>query len=182
MAGLIDRVKNIILTPKSEWPVIDTESGDTKEVFTYVAIVSLFTFIGLLLVGLLFGGLSGALLTAIVFYGLTFLGVYVMAFVIGALAPTFNSEKHMPSALKLVAYAATPAWIAGIFGFIPVLGRLASLAGGIYAIYLLYLGLPIMMRTPQDKIIGYLIVAIVCAVVLWLVIFFFAAFFLALLL
>ncbi len=40
MAGIVDRVKNILLSPKTEWPVIDGESGDTKEVFTYVAILA----------------------------------------------------------------------------------------------------------------------------------------------
>ena len=39
--SLIDRVKNIILAPKTEWPVIDCEPGDVVYIFTnYVAILA----------------------------------------------------------------------------------------------------------------------------------------------
>jgi hypothetical protein len=175
MAGLVDRVKNILLSPKTEWPVIDGESGDTKEVFTYVAILAALPLVGTVLGGLIGTGplgLVGSVTIAIIGYVVAFLGVYVMAFIVDALAGTFNGEKHMPSALKLVAYGYTPVWVAGILGFIPVLGGLVVLVGAIYSIYLLYLGLPVMMRAPQDKVIGYLIVAIICAIVVWAVLFF----------
>jgi hypothetical protein len=175
MAGIVDRVKNILLSPKTEWPVIDGESGDTKEVFTYVAILAALPLVGTVLGGLIGTGplgLVGSVTIAIIGYVVAFLGVYVMAFIVDALAGTFNGEKHMPSALKLVAYGYTPVWVAGILGFIPVLGGLVVLVGAIYSIYLLYLGLPVMMRAPQDKVIGYLIVAIICAIVVWAVLFF----------
>lgn len=172
MAGLVDRVKNILLTPKTEWPVIDAESGDTKEVFTYVAVLAAFPFVGNLLQGIFQTGIATGLTKAIVVFAVTFLAVYVLAYIVDALAPTFNGEKHMPSALKLVAYGATPGWLAGLFVFLPYLGGLIALLGGIYGIYLLYLGLPVLMRAPQDKVIGYLLVAIICAIVLFLVLFF----------
>ena len=39
--NLVERVKNIIMTPKTEWPVIDRETGDTGFLFTnYVAILA----------------------------------------------------------------------------------------------------------------------------------------------
>jgi MFS family permease len=172
MAGIVDRVKNILLTPKSEWPVIDGEAGDTKEVFTYVAILAVLPLIGTIIGGALIGGLPLAyiLVAALVGYGLAFVVVYVVAFIIDALAPTFSSEKHMPSALKLTAYSYTASWVAGIFAIIPVLGGLIALAGGIYSLYLLYIGLPTMMRTPQEKVMGYFIVALICAIVVSIVI------------
>ena len=38
--NLVERVKGILLTPKEEWPVIDSETGDANYLFTnYVAIL-----------------------------------------------------------------------------------------------------------------------------------------------
>jgi MFS family permease len=172
MAGIVDRVKNILLSPKAEWPVIDGEAGDNKEVFTYVAILALIPLIGTILGAAILGGLplSYGLAAAIVGYILAFVVVYIVAFIINALAPTFGSEKHMPSALKLTAYSYTASWVAGIFAFIPALGGLIALAGGIYSLYTMYIGLPTMMRTPQDKVMGYFIVALICAIVVSIVI------------
>ncbi len=45
-------------------------------------------------------------------------------------------------ALKLAAYAFTAAWVAGVAQVVPWIGALIALAGGIYSIYLFYLGLP----------------------------------------
>ena len=47
---------------------------------------------------------------------------------------------------------------------------LAALVGGVYALYLLYLGLPALMKNPPDKSIAYTAVVIVCAIVLAFVI------------
>lgn len=177
MAGIVDRVKNILLNPKSEWPVIDGESGDTKEVFTYVAILAaipaIFGIIGGLF--LLPAALPVLIVSAILGYLIAFAVVYLIAFIIDALAPTFGSEKHMPSALKLTAYSYTPAWVAGIFSIIPVLGPILALIAGLYGLYLLYLGLPVLMRTPQDKVMGYLIVIVICAIVVSIVLGFIVA-------
>jgi hypothetical protein len=75
----------------------------------------------------------------------------------------------MPSALKLTAYSYTASWVAGILSFIPILGGLIALAGGIYSLYTMYVGLPTLMRTPQEKVTGYFIVALICAIVVSLV-------------
>lgn len=172
MAGIVDRVKNILLSPKTEWPVIDGEAGDSKEVFTYVAILAaipaIFGIIGGLVI--LPAALPVLILSAILGYAVAFGVVWLMAFIIDALAPTFGAEKHMPSALKLTAYSYTPSWIAGIFAIIPALGGILALLAGLYGLYLLYLGLPTLMRAPQDKVMGYLIVIVICAIVVSIVI------------
>lgn len=171
MAGIVDRVKNILLSPKTEWPVIDAESGDTKEVFTYVAILAaipiIFGLIGSLIIAPF--GLPFLIISALLGYLLSFVIVYLIAFIIDALAPTFSGEKHMPSALKLTAYSYTPGWIGGIFSIIPGIGWVLGLLAALYGIYLLYLGIPVLMRSPQDKVIGYLIVIIISAIVVSIV-------------
>lgn len=148
-----------------------------KKSLTYVAILAaipaVFGIIGGIV--LLPAALPILLVSAILGYLIAFAVVYLIAFIIDALAPTFGSEKHMPSALKLTAYSYTPSWVAGIFAIIPVLGGILALLAGLYGLYLLYLGLPTMMRTPQDKVVGYLIVIIICAIVVSLVLGFIVA-------
>ncbi len=178
MASLIDRVKNIIMSPKTEWQVIDGESGDTQEVFTYVAILAAIpAIIGLIFSLLLsrtlseLGISSGTIIVSTVLgYILTFVIIYAVAYLTDALAPTFGGEKHLPSALKLIAYSYTPLWVASIFSFVPLIGFLIVLAGLVYTIYVLYLGVPVMMRAPQDKTVGYTIVIIIGGIITGLVI------------
>jgi hypothetical protein len=176
---LIDRVKNIILTPKTEWPVIDRESGEVTYLFTsYVAILAAIPaicgFIGTSIIGFNVPsmgtvrlGVASGLGNAIVTYLLTFLIVYVVALIVDALAPTFSGRKDFPSALKLTVYSYTPAWISGIFLLIPGLRFLSIL--GLYGLYLLYLGLPPLMKSSQEKSLGYAAAVVVCAIVIGLI-------------
>jgi len=177
--SLVDRVKNIILTPQSEWPVIDREPGDAPYIFTnYVAILAAIPaicgFIGMSIVGTSLPGLGTVrmpvvtgLLDAIVRYLLIFGVVYAVALVTDALAPTFSGRKNFESALKAVAYSFTPAWLSGIFLLIPGL-RFLSIVG-LYGLYLLWLGLPVLMKTPKDKALGYTGAVVVAAIILMVV-------------
>jgi hypothetical protein len=108
--------------------------------------------------------IATGLVHAILQYALTLVGVYVVAFIIDALAPKFESKKNMLAAMKVAVYASTPAWIAGILGIIPVLSVLIILAS-LYGLYLFYVGLPILMETPQEKVLGYFVVVIVVAII-----------------
>jgi hypothetical protein len=112
--------------------------------------------------------IGSAITQAIVSYVLALAGIYVLALIIDALAPTFNGRRSQIQALKLAAYSMTASWVAGIFGLIPVLWPLTLL--GLYSLYLLYLGLPILMKTPSDKAVGYIAVVIIIAIVLTMVI------------
>jgi hypothetical protein len=111
-------------------------------------------------------GIVGMLLQ----YVLTLVLAYVVALIINALAPTFGGQKDMVQALKTVAYAWTAYWIAGIAVIVPWLGWLIALAGGVYSIYLLYLGLPHTMKCPAEKAGGYTAVSVIIAIVLgWII-------------
>src|SRR6185312_5398763 len=84
--------------------------------------------------------------------------------------PSFGGQKDMTQALKVVAYSWTASWIAGIAVILPWIGWLIALAGAIYAIYLLYLGLPSTMKCPPEKAGGYTAVSVIIAVVLsWII-------------
>lgn len=176
-AAIQARATKILKDPKTEWTVIDTEATTVDKLYKgYImplaAIPAVATFIGMSFVGMNMGfpgsyrmSIPRGFANMIVSYVLGLVLVYVAALVVSKLAPTFQSTSDDRQALKLVAYAYTPAWIAGIFSVIPALGILALL-GGLYSIYLFYLGLPVMMKTPQDKVIPYMVVSALVVIVL----------------
>jgi hypothetical protein len=177
---IVERVKAILLTPKSEWLVIERESGEPAYLFAnYVAILAAIPavcgFIGTSIVGVsvpVIGtvriGVVSGIASAIVHYLLAFVMVYVLGLIIDALAPTFNGQKDAPNALKLAVYSMTPAWLAGIFSLIPGLSVLGIL--GLYGLYLLWVGLPPLMKVPQEKSTVYAAAVVVCAIVISIVI------------
>jgi uncharacterized membrane protein (DUF485 family) len=178
--ALKERVTKILTDPKGEWPVIEAEATTAETLYrSYIAplaaIPAIAAFIGYSLVGmpLPFGGsvrigIFSGIAHMVVSWVLALVGVYVAALIINKLAPTFESTPNDLQALKLVAYAYTASWVAGVFLVIPALGILAGLAG-LYSIYLFYLGLPVMMKTPQAKVIPYMVVSAVVIIVLFFV-------------
>ena len=165
--NLVERVKNILMTPKTEWPVIAAETTDVKTLYlSYIMILAAIPAIAGV-IGMLFLSFAGwAVGYAIIQYILNLLMVFLVALLIDALAPTFGGQKSQINALKLVAYSATAGWIASVFLIIPVLGGIVALIGSLYGIYLLYLGLPVLMKCPQEKVIPYLVVTIVIWILL----------------
>jgi Yip1 domain len=152
--NLVDRVKGILLNPKSEWAVIETETGDANYLFTnYVAILAAIPAVAVFIGYSFIVGIGAGLIVGILTYVGHCVGWYVAALVIDALAPTFGGVKNFPDALKVSAYSATAGWLAGIFQIIPPLSVLSIL--GLYSVYLLWLGLPVLMKVPQDRATGY---------------------------
>lgn len=175
--SLVDRVRRIITEPKNEWPVIEREQTTTERLYReYIAVLAAIPAVAGLVGGAIIGGpglfgwsrtpMVAGLVGAIVGYLLALAGVYIAAVVVDKLAPTFDSQPNPMQALKLVAYAYTPSWLAGMAYLIPGLGTLVALLGGLYAIYLFYLGLPVMMKTPEAKVIPYMLVAAVVIIVI----------------
>src|SRR3546814_17289979 len=94
-----------------------------------------------------------------------FVGVWVLAWIINALAPTFEATRNPVQAMKVAAYSATAAWVAGVFQIVPSLGWIGAILG-LYSLYLLYPGLPILMKAPAAKAMAYPLATIVAANVL----------------
>jgi hypothetical protein len=169
--NLVERVKAILLSPKTEWQVIEGEPGDANYLFTnYVAILAavpaVTAFLGYSIAGL---GIGRALILAIFLYVIHCAAWYVGALVIDGLAPTFGGQKNFPNALKVSAYSSTAAWLAGIILLIPLLAVLILL-GLLYSIYLLWLGLPVLMKSPPDRAAGYTAAVVVITFVVVIII------------
>lgn len=174
---LVSRVKNIIVDPVNEWRVIEGQpDGPGAILKSYVAILATIpavcSFIGTSIIGIgpYRTGIVAGLISAVVGYVLTLIGVYIVALVIDILADKFGGRKNFNAAFKVAAYAPTAAWVASGFTAIPILSILSVL--GLYSFYLFYLGLPALMKTPQDKALGYVLAVIVCVIILWMLILF----------
>jgi hypothetical protein len=175
--NLIERAKNMFVAPKTEWDVIAAESTPPKQLVTgYVLplaiIAAIAGFIGAVVVGTsvpmlgtVRSSVVGGVLAAILQLVMAVASVYIMGFIIDALAPTFGGQKNFNQALKVAAYSYTPVWVLSILGIIPWLGLLIALIAIGFAIYLLYLGLPRVMRSPQDKSAGYTVVVVIVGIV-----------------
>jgi hypothetical protein len=179
-SGLVARAKAILLSPKTEWPIIEAEPATVGGIFTgYViwlaAIGPICSILGQMLfpvrvLGLVIARNPTVIVgTAVLSYVFALIGVYVVALIVNALAPTFNGVKNPVSALKVVAYSYTAAWVASVVQIIPMLGILVFLAM-LYGFYLMYLGLPVLMKSPADKSGVYVVVTIVAAIVVYIVV------------
>lgn len=169
-ASLLQRAKAILLKPREEWPVIEGEAASIASIYkSYIiplaAIGPVAGFIHAILFGNSFFGIThrpsflSALSTAVVSYIFTLIGVFLMALVIDFLAPRFGGTANRTNAFKLAAYSATAAWVAGAFQLVPGLGMLTIL--GLYGLYLLYVGIPVMMKAPDDKAVIYTVAIVV---------------------
>ena len=164
--AMIDRIKGMLLSPRTEWPKVAAEPATVQSIYTgWVMILGLLGPIAiLLLTSVFFGGFG--LLAAVASYVNTLVGIAIIALIADLIAPTFGGTRDYVAALKLVAYAATAVWIAQIALVVPVLGALVALAGAIYSVYLLFLGAPVLKKSSADKAVAYTIVLLLCAIVI----------------
>lgn len=170
-AGLVDRVKNIIVTPKTEWPRIDHEPATVQGLFTNYAmpLAAIGPVAGLIASAVFVRyGIVAALIGAVLQFVMAVAGAFVISLIINALAPSFGGAKNGVQAAKVAVYAQTPGWIAGILNIVPGLGLIGTLAG-LYGLYLLWLGLPLLMRVPEDKKVGYFVVVLIASLVVFFI-------------
>jgi hypothetical protein len=172
---LIERVQNILMKPQETWVAIARENTDVEAIYRdylvfLAAIPAVAGFLRLSLMGIHTAGieiqvpLMSGLVQMAVSYLLTLGSMYVLALIVDALAPGFGGTKNAGNALKLVAYGSTAGLVGGVFELIPHLGLL-GLVSSLYSVYLIYLGLPVLMKCPADKAGVYTAVVIVCAIV-----------------
>jgi hypothetical protein len=164
---IVERAKRICLSPDTEWPVIAGERAAlgtliTGYVLPLAALSAIGAFVDAAMAGL---GLLTWFVVLVTSLVMSLIGVVALAFIIDALAPTFGAAKSSESAAKVAAYSPTPAWVAGVFQFVPAVGSLIAFIGALYSLYLLYLGLLRVMKSPPDKAVAYTVVVVIIAIV-----------------
>jgi hypothetical protein len=172
MHPLLARIRNIIADPRTEWPLIATEPGDPMRLLVgYVAVLAaipaICAFVGSSLIGVsvsigrVHDSIPFGLMRALISYLFSFVIVYLTALAIDVMAPFFETQRNFANALKLAVYSFTPVWLIGIVLMVPGLRFLSIL--GLYAIRLVWTGLPPLMGTPRPKVLPYAISVIVAA-------------------
>ena len=179
-AALLQRVLDILMRPRDTWLQIDAEDGNPARIYlSYLvflaAIPAVAGFIGYSLIGVGAFGISvrvpvvQGLVSMVVGYVLSLAMVYVLALIANMLAPRFQAQQDMGSAFKLVAYASTAGMLGGVFSILPSLAMLGLLAA-LYSVYLIYSGIPVLMKAPQEKAVGYTAALVVCGILAGIVV------------
>ena len=170
------RAMAILVDPLAEWAAIAREPGDPAYLLSrYVAVLTLipaaFSFIGASWVGVVLPNaglvrtpIVNGLFGAIFGYVLTCATVLLLGVIINLLAPLFGGRRNFDNAFKLAVFSFTPLWLAGIFLVLPGLRFL--MLTGFYGAYILWLGLPLMTKTPERKSLSFAALVVVCAFVL----------------
>lgn len=173
------RIRNLLLKPKEEWARIDAEPMTVRDIMIgwaapLAAIGPLAALIGtqafgFRLFGIVYRPPLGSSIAAAVVGWLTYvIGVYVVAWIIDNIAPQFGAKRDMTAATKVAAYSFTAIWIVAVADLIPGLGVLKL--AGFYSFYLLWIGLPMLMKPPADKAQTYAAVAIACSIIAYAVV------------
>ncbi len=179
---IIQRARAVLVTPRTEWPVIAAEPTTVQDLYReYIMILAAIPpvaqFVKVSILGYAWHGfrvyrlgMGPGLTAAIVQYVASLAAVYLLAIIVEALAANFGGQPNRLQALKLVGYSYTASWIAGAALILPGLAGLIGLAGAIYSIYLLYLGLPGTMKVVPERAVGYTAVIVIGGLVLgWII-------------
>jgi hypothetical protein len=179
---IIQRARALLVSPRTEWPVIAAEPATAQELFReyfmiLAAIPPICEFVKVSILGYAWHGfrvyrlgIGAGLTAAIVQYVTSLAAVYVLAVIVEALAPNFAGQPNRIQALKVAGYSYTAVWIAGVALILPGLSGLVALAGALYSVYLLYLGLPSTMKVLPERATGYTAVVVLSGLVLgWII-------------
>lgn len=176
--SLISRTLNLLLHPSETWDAIDAEPATIEGLYrTWVLplaaipavcrAIGLIGFRGIQIFGIRYQpGFFSIIGDAVATYALTLVSVYVLALVIDQFALQFGGERSRVQAFKLAAYSGTASWLAGVFRLLPTSGGLLALLGALYSLYLLYLGLPKLMRSSPAFTLNYFALTLVVSVVM----------------
>lgn len=178
-ARMATRIRNLLLRPREEWARIDAEPMTVRDMMIgwaapLAAIGPLAVLIGTQAFGFRFLGivyrppLGNSIATAVVGWLTYVIGIYAVAWIIDNIAPQFGTKRDMIAATKLAVFSFIPIWLVAIVDLVPGLSVLKL--AGFYSFYLLWLGLPMLMKPPADKAQTYAAVAIACGIIAYAVV------------
>ena len=173
MKSIVNTAKQFIVNPKSEWEVVKKNTNTAQDhVVSYVlplaliSAISIFIGIGVIgysILGYRVQSVSSGLAQAIMSLVSIVFGVYISGFVIHKLGPTFDTTVSLDRAVKLVGFSYTAILLAGILNIFPPLAVFTFL-GGLYSLYILYLGFKPMTNVSEEKSMSYFLVSLLVIV------------------
>ncbi len=104
------------------------------------------------------------------FYVTMVVSICAIGYMIHWMSHTYGTDSSTAKGIAVAGFSATPLFIAGAIGFAPVfwLALTIAVVAVCYAVYLLYLGIPIVMGIPEER--GFLFSSAVIAFCLVLLI------------
>lgn len=162
---MISHVAGLFTHPHQEWEEIrDTQETVSHLYFAHVLFLALIPpvsmFIGTTRVGWVIGDRapimlteSSALTMSVLMYLALLVGVGVIGLFIDWMSRTYDSAPGLARSIVFAAYTATPLFVAGLCALYPnvILTMLVGIVAVFYTVYLLYMGLPIFMKIPEDE-------------------------------
>lgn len=173
---LLRHVWGILSEPRAAWSRIRDEDWSIAEIYLRVlaplALISpVAGFIGTTNFGWQIGAgaplkltVSSAAQISIVYFGAILITVFVIGTLISWMSETYGTRQSLIRCVAIAVYAAVPLFLVGVFQVYPVLwvNFLIGLPALAYAVYLLYLGVPIVMNISPER--GFLFSSAVLAV------------------
>ena len=159
--NIVERVKGILLSPKTEWPKIAAEPMTAQQIYTdWVMILAAIGPIAIAIGWGLTQGFGSSLRFAIANYLIVLLMTGIVALIVDALAPRFGGTKDFVAALKLSGFSYTAAYVAGVLHLLGHFGGILVLVAMIYSWYTFYLGAPVLRKCSEDKAVVFTIVVV----------------------
>lgn len=161
-AGGVPRALSLLLAPGRAWDRIADAPAEPTPLFLRYALPlaafpAIFSVVGVLTFGFNIANVGvnmsvvGLTLGALTGYVLTLAAIWALAAFVERVVPVFGGLRDRRAALNLVVYAATAMWVGGLAEIYPSLGIPVGLLAGLYSLYTLYVGLPVMMGVPEDR-------------------------------
>ncbi len=162
---MLSHALGLFINPRKEWERISAENCSVGKCYcSYVFLLALIPpvsgYFGTTIYGWEIGAREAvklspdsALMIAIAFYLVMLLGVFSMGFMIHWMAKTYGAEQSLPRCITLAAYVATPLFLVGFFELLPILwlNFVVGLPALVYSIYLLFIGVPIIMKITEEQ-------------------------------
>jgi hypothetical protein len=117
---------------------------------------------------------------SVLFYLAMVACVVVIGYFIHWMSDTYGADSTVTKGIVIAGMASTPMFLAGVVGFYPLLwlDLLIGVAAVSWSVYLLYLGIPIIMKIPEERgflfssaVLGVALVILIClmvgSVILW---------------
>lgn len=175
---MIGHVFGLLLQPRRQWrKIAQLSDRELPRYLLYPVILGLLPAIawyyGTTAVGWEVGDSGNIRLTersaatiAVLFYFTQLAAIWGVGYMIHWMSATYGAESSVIKGMVLSGFTATPLMIAGAVGFHPLfwIDMLVGIAAVSYAVYLLYSGIPPVMKVPEER--GFLFSSAVVAVAL----------------
>jgi hypothetical protein len=173
---ILSRAYGLFKDPKGEWEQIRAEQTTVPSILLgYVAPLAAIPVVCDLIGQALFNPtfsmqIGDAFIRGFVTWLVSIGLVFFLGVLVNVVADHFEAEKDDLSAQKIAAYSLTPSFLSGVFSLWPPLWWL-SLFALAAMVWLMFRGLPILMRAPEETALGYAATVTIAAMVSFIVLF-----------